>query len=304
MRMTKQFSSGLTSSICFLMSLTYPQAIITGFIQGITELFPISSLGHAVLVPAWIGGSWKSFTTDSESPYLSITVALHFASAIALFWVFRKRWVHLLIAGYKSARKQPSMGGSVFWRLVIGTIPVAVLGFTFEKPLRSLFSNPLASACFLTINGLILIIAERASRKASPEDSEELENAEIARRVSVPVAVSIGFAQSLALFSGISRFGITMSGGLFRGLSHRAASDFAFLLALPVILGASIVKLPELFKSENSNLVGPILVGSVVSFICTYASVTYLVRYFKTRTLYPFAIYCLVFGAASVIRFL
>lgn len=285
------------------MNLTYPQAIITGFVQGITELFPISSLGHAVLVPAWIGGSWKSFTTDSESSYLAITVALHFASALALFWVFRKRWIHLITAGYQSARKRPSSGGSVFWRLVIGTIPVAALGFIFEKPLRTLFSKPLASACFLTINGIILIIAERVSRKASPEDSEEVENTEIARRVSVPVAISIGFAQSLALLSGISRFGISMSAGLLRGLSHRAASDFAFLLALPVILGASIVKLPELFTSENSNLFGPLLVGSLVSFVCTYASITFLVRYFKTRTLYPFAIYCLVLGVASIVRF-
>jgi len=209
----------------------------------------------------------KSFTTDAESSYLAITVALHFASALALFWVFRKRWVHLLAAGYQSARKRPSAGGSVFWRLVIGTIPVAALGFIFEKPLRSLFSKPFASACFLTLNGLILIIAERASRKAKPEDSEEVENVEIARRVSVPVAISIGFAQSLALFSGISRFGITMSAGLFRGLSHRAASDFAFLLALPVVLGAAIVTLLERFTSENSSSFGPCFGGSCVFFL-------------------------------------
>ena len=148
-----------------------------------------------------------------------------------------------------------------------------------------------------------MLIAERASRKSRAEATEELENAEIARRVSVPVAISIGFGQSLALLSGISRFGITMSAGLFRGLSHRAASDFAFLLALPVILGASVVKLPELFTADNADLLGPLLVGSIVSFISTYASVTFLVRYFKNKTLYPFAIYCLVFGAASVIRF-
>ncbi|MBC7463662.1 MAG: undecaprenyl-diphosphate phosphatase [Actinobacteria bacterium] len=286
------------------MNLTYPQAIITGFVQGITELFPISSLGHAVLVPAWIGGSWKTFTTDPDSAYLSITVALHFASALALFWVFRFRWIHLISGGLQVLAKRPSVGGSVFWRIVIGTIPVAALGFIFEKPLRTLFSKPLASACFLTINGIILIVAERASRKAKSEATEELENIEIARRVSVPVAISIGFAQALALFSGISRFGITMSAGLFRGLSHRAASDFAFLLALPVILGASIVKLPELFTPENADLAGPLLAGSIVSFISTYASVTFLIRYFKSRTLYPFAIYCLILGIVSVIRFI
>lgn len=285
------------------MNITYPQAIITGFIQGITELFPISSLGHAVLVPAWIGGSWKTFTTDSTSAYLSITVALHFASALALFWVFRHRWIRLIGAGILSLRKRETITGTVFWRIVIATIPVAVLGVIFEKPLRTLFSKPLASAIFLSINGIILIIAERASRKAKAEVDEAMENAEIAQRVSTPVAVSIGVAQSLALLSGISRFGITMSAGLFRGLSHRAASDFAFLLALPVILGASIIKIPELFASENSDLLGPVLAGSVVSFICTYASISFLVRYFKTRTLYPFAVYCLVLGVASIIRF-
>ena len=115
------------------MVITYPQAIITGFIQGITELFPISSLGHAVLVPAWIGGSWKSFTTDPDSAYLSITVALHFASALALFWVFRHRWIHLIGAGALSMVRRPSTGGSVFWRIVIATLPVATLGFIFEK---------------------------------------------------------------------------------------------------------------------------------------------------------------------------
>ena len=117
------------------------------------------------------------------------------------------------------------------------------------------------------------------------------------------MALTIGFGQSLALFAGISRFGITMSAGLMRGLSHRAASDFAFLLALPVILGTSIVKLPKLFAPEYSHMMGPIIAGSITSFIFTYASVTFLVKWFKTRTLYPFAIYCLVVGVASLIRF-
>lgn len=285
------------------MDLTYPQAIVSGVIQGITELFPVSSLGHAVLVPAWIGGSWKSFTTDPNSGYLTVTVGLHFASAIALIWIFRKRWIRLFSAGLRSVQRKPSIEASVFWRIVLGTIPVAILGFLFEKPLRNLFSKPLASAIFLTINGLVLIVAEQASRKERRLESEEDENFQIASRVTPMVAVSIGFAQALALFAGISRFGITMSSGLFRGLSHRTASDFAFLLAMPVILGASIVKLPELFTSENSHLLGPLLAGSIASFIFTYASVTFLIRYFKTRTLHPFAIYCLVFGAASLIKF-
>ena len=285
------------------MNLTYPQALLSGLIQGITELFPVSSLGHAVLVPAWIGGSWKTFTTDPKSAYLTVTVALHFASAIALFWVFRSRWIRLIGAGVKSLARRPSLESTVFWRIVMATVPVATLGFLFEKSLRNLFSKPLASATFLTINGLILIVAERASRKLSNNESITSEDTHIASNVSPLAAVSIGFGQSLALLAGISRFGISMSAGLFRGLSHKTASDFAFLLAFPVILGASAVKLPELFSHSNSHLLGPILAGSIVSFIFTYASVKFLVRWFKTRTLYPFAIYCLVFGAISLIRF-
>lgn len=285
------------------MGISYVQAIVTGLIQGITELFPVSSLGHAVLVPAWIGGTWSTFTTDPQSPYLTVTIALHFASALALFWVFRKRWIGLIGAGAQSLRHRHSVESTVFWRIVLATIPVGVLGFVFEKSLRELFSKPFASAIFLTINGVILIVAERNSRHSKSVASIDAEDHEIVGRVSPGVALSIGFGQSLALFAGISRFGISMSAGLFRGLSHRTASDFAFLLALPVILAASVVKLPELFAPANAQLLGPILAGSVTSFIFTYASVTFLVRWFKTRTLYPFAIYCLVFGAASLIRF-
>ncbi len=285
------------------MDLTYTQAIVTGFIQGITELFPVSSLGHAVLVPAWVGGSWKALTTDANSPYLIITIALHCASALALLWIFRKRWVGLVDGGIKSLRKRPSAEGALFWRIVLATIPVAILGLIFEKSLRDLFSKPLASAAFLTINGCILILAERFSRKAKIVDSIAEEDSEILSHISTKVALSIGVGQALALFAGISRFGITMSAGLVRGLSHRAASDFAFLLALPVILGTSIVKLPKLLDAQYSHMMGPIIAGSITSFILTYASVTFLVKWFKTRTLYPFAIYCLVVGMASLIRF-
>ncbi len=285
------------------MDLSYAQAIITGFIQGITELFPVSSLGHAVLVPAWVGGSWKALTTGANSPYLIITIALHCASALALLWIFRVRWFGLIAGGLGTLKKKPNPEGSLFWLVVLGTIPVAVLGLIFEKSLRELFSNPFASAAFLTINGIILVIAERFSRKTTTSDSIIEEDSEILSRVSPKIALSIGLGQSLALFAGISRFGITMSAGLVRGLSHKAASDFAFLLALPVILGTSIIKLPKLFAPEYSHLIGPILAGSVTSFIFTYASVKFLVKWFKTRTLYPFAIYCLVVGVASLIRF-
>jgi undecaprenyl-diphosphatase len=145
-------------------------------------------------------------------------------------------------------------------------------------------------------------MAERLSKKYISHSSSD-SDAEIDAHINAKSAVVIGFGQSLALFAGISRFGITMSAGLLRKLNHSVASDFAFLLSLPVIVGAAIVKLPELFTTDAKQLLGQILVGSVVSFIATYISVTFLVRWFKTKTLYPFAIYCLIFGIASFLRF-
>jgi len=288
------------------MEFSYLQAIITGFLQGITELFPISSLGHAILLPAWVGGSWEKFITDPVSPYLTVTIALHAASALALFLVFRKRWLSLFTGALISIRKRnlKNRDGKLFFMIVLATIPVGVLGIIFEEPLQDLFGKPLASAYFLTANGLILILAERLSRKTSRALTQNDSADEISHHISVPVAITVGFGQSLALFAGISRFGITISAGLLRKMNHSAAADFAFLLALPVIAGASVLKLPELFTPELSHLAGPVIVGSVISFICTYISIKFLVNWFKTKTLYPFAIYCLLVGGISVVKFL
>ena len=286
------------------MNFTYGQAIITGFIQGITELFPVSSLGHAILIPAWIGGSFKEFISEENKAYLLITIAMHLASSIALFLVFRKRWLNLIGGTFTSIRKRSfqSKQFRVLSYILIATIPVGALGVIFGDYFQSIFGKPAYSAVFLTINGVLLIMAERLSKKYISHSSSD-SDAEIDAHINSKSAVVIGFGQSLALFAGISRFGITMSAGLLRKLNHSVASDFAFLLSLPVIVGAAIVKLPELFTTDAKQLFGQILVGSVVSFIATYISVTFLVRWFKTKTLYPFAIYCLIFGIASFLRF-
>lgn len=286
------------------MNFTYGQAIITGFIQGITELFPVSSLGHAILIPAWIGGSFKEFISEENKAYLLITIAMHLASSIALFLVFRKRWLNLIGGTFTSIRKRSfqSKQFRVLSYILIATIPVGALGVIFGDYFQSIFGKPAYSAVFLTINGVLLIMAERLSKKYISHSSSD-SDAEIDAHINAKSAVVIGFGQSLALFAGISRFGITMSAGLLRKLNHSVASDFAFLLSLPVIVGAAIVKLPELFTTDAKQLLGQILVGSVVSFIATYISVTFLVKWFKSKTLYPFAIYCLIFGIASFIRF-
>ena len=286
------------------MNFTYFQAIIVGFIQGITELFPISSLGHAILIPAWIGGSFREFISEENNAYLLITIAMHLASSIALFLVFRRRWFNLIGGTFIAIKSRgfQSTQFRVLSYILIATIPVGALGLIFGDYFQSIFGKPAFSAAFLTINGLLLIAAERMSKGSAVAQTGDSDY-QIDQNINSKTALAIGFGQSLALFAGISRFGITMSAGLLRRLNHSVASDFAFLLSLPVIVGASIVKLPELFTTDAKELLGQILVGSIVSFIATYISVTFLVKWFKTRTLYPFAIYCLLFGIASFIRF-
>ena len=256
------------------------------------------------MIPAWLGGTFKDFISEENQTYLLISIAMHLASSVALFLVFRKRWSNLILGSIRAlkVRNFQNTQFKVLSYIVIATIPVGVLGLAFDDYFQSIFGKPEFSAAFLTINGLILIGAERLSRRDVAHELPD-SDAEIDHRVNVKRSVVIGFGQSLALFAGISRFGVTMSAGLLSKLNHSVASDFAFLLSLPVILGASIVKLPQLFTTDANQLIGQIAVGSIVSFICTYISVTFLVRWFKTRTLYPFAIYCLIFGILSLLRF-
>ena len=287
------------------MHLSYLQTIFLGLLQGITELFPVSSLGHAVLVPAWVGGSLGKFVSDNNDSYLSITVAMHLASAVALFLVFRTRWIILITSGVKSLRRKPISGNQshasrVFLLVAIATVPAGLLGIAFQKKLTHLFGDAKYTAIFLTINGIVLITAERLTRKKS-EHLVTNADEEIAKHVDIKTAVGVGFGQSAALLAGISRFGISMSAGLIRGLSHSVAADFAFLLSLPIIAAAAVVKLPHLAHLNDG--LGPVLAGSLVSFCATYVSIKFLVKWFKTNTLYPFAIYCLVFGVISIIKF-
>jgi undecaprenyl-diphosphatase len=226
-------------------------------------------------------------------------IALHVASSLTLIWFFRKRWFLLIRALFTSLAKRRDLDGNerLIWKILIATLPVGILGVAFQDQVADLFSDPLAVGIFLFINGLLLAgieIFKKYRIKREFSDSEEISNGQ---------AFLIGVAQAGALFPGISRFGITMSAGLGRGLSHSAASDFAFLIATPVIFGAGILKLPKLFDPEISHIFGPVLVGSIVSAFCTYLSIAFLVRWFKTHTLYPFAIYCLILGALSFWRF-
>jgi undecaprenyl-diphosphatase len=308
--------------------ITFFQAIVIGLLQGVTELFPVSSLGHSVLVPAWIGGDWQRLVqqeSSQESPYLAFIVGLHTATALALLALFFRDWVAIIKAFFGSIRRRriETVHERLAWLLVVATIPAGILGLALEHALRTLFAKPLAAAIFLTVNGLLLIAGERLRRRSTTGDvtgpaastaareavertgdtDEQALDAAIGAHVSVRDAGVIGVLQTAALLAGISRSGITMVGGLLRGLTHEEAVRFSFLLATPIIFAAGVYKVPDLFGPLGDGIRGQVLAGSAVAFVAAFASAAFLVRWFKTRTLTPFAIYCLVAGVASIVRF-
>ncbi|HET9898322.1 MAG TPA: undecaprenyl-diphosphate phosphatase [Streptosporangiaceae bacterium] len=328
--------------------LTYAEAIIVGLIQGVTELFPVSSLGHNVLLPALVGGSWANDLNVStpESPYLAFIVGLHVATAIGLTVYFWRDWVRIIGGFFTSLRRMEieTADQKLAWMIIFATIPVGLAGVIFEHAFRVLFGVPSRAAIFLVVNGVILFSAERfRTKKSRAADAQilaerdrdreqdrsrepELVGAGVGgahaaghraeRHEEVVTAIQadhritafgygqaflIGSAQILALLAGISRDGVAMAAGMFRGLSREDAARFAFLLATPVILAAGVLKIPDLFGQLGNGIRPQILVGSVVSGIGAYVSVRFLMRYFRTRTLTPFAIYCVIFGLGSLI---
>ncbi len=281
--------------------ISFFQAIILGLLQGVTELFPISSLGHSVLLPKLLG--WNAIATSesaSESSYLAFIVGLHCATAIALIIFYRKTWAKLFKSFFVTLRKRRAETSEerLTWLLIAATIPAAITGIIFEHKLRTVFAKPLLAAIFLTINGLILLAGEKY-RKASLEHKPRRALHNLAYRE----AGLIGLAQVFALLAGISRSGITMVAGLVRGLSHEDAAKFSFLLATPIILAAGVYKLPDLLGPNGDGIRGQVLVGSIAAGFAAYFSVKFLTRYFQTKTLKPFAIYCLVVGIIMIIRF-
>lgn len=296
--------------------LSYVEAVVVGAFQGVTELFPVSSLGHAVLVPALVGGRWARDLSVSapQSPYLAFIVGLHVATAAALLLFFWRDWIRVLSGFFSSLRYRRirTPDERLAWLLVVGTIPVGLAGLALEQLFRTTLGKPVPAAAFLLLNGIALYAGEVLRRRIAPApgpgqpEAAELEHGDEAsdRRLAqlpLPRGVVIGAAQILALFPGISRSGITIVAGLWRGLSHEDAARFSFLLATPIILAAGVYKIPELFGPLGAGIGGQVLAGSVASFICAYLAVRFLTRYFQTRTLTPFAIYCALAGGASLV---
>jgi len=390
--------------------VTYLQAFVIALIQGVTELFPVSSLGHSVLIPAWLGGSWQTLVTQSSqqssesSFYLAYIVALHCATALALMWFFRADWIRIIRGFFRSLPASVRLtlqhrrlrlavtdkDQRLAWMIIFATIPVGLTGIVLEHTLRVLFAKPGAAAVLLFANGLILLGAEAMRRSAvrqkrasaapgagrpaqalapagtpgtaaagapghaavpgypatpgygspgapghpggagraggrppaaagtgqpashrTPAGGRAVADIGAAERsddriarLSYAAGTLIGTTQILALLAGISRSGITMAGGLWRGLDHEDAARFAFLLATPVILAAGVLKVPSLLGPAGAHIHGQAILGVIVCGIAAYLSVRFLLRWFQTRTLTPFAIYCLAFGALSIIRFL
>ena len=333
--------------------LTYLEAAVVGLVQGVSELFPVSSLGHNVLIPALVGGSWAKDlnVADANSPYLAFIVGMHVATAIALLIYFWRDWIRIIGGFFSSIRHREvrTRDQRMAWMIILATIPVGLVGVVADKPFREIFGKPIVAGVFLIINGVILYCGERfrpaSSIRADQEIAAQRQQALMpapagVRRQPVPAgpgmarqarhasgqqavrqeelvqavqaderlsrmgylrALIIGSSQILALLAGISRDGITMVTGMSRGLSREDAARFAFLLATPVILAAGVLELPKLTGPEGNGIHGQILLGSILSGVGAYVSVRFLMRYFQTRTLTPFAIYCFVFGLLAVV---
>jgi undecaprenyl-diphosphatase len=290
-------------------ALSYFQAIMLGALQGVTELFPISSLGHTVLFPTLFG--WNELVkvqSQKESFWVAFVVALHVGSALGLLAYYWRDWVQIVRAFFRTlaTRRIETSNERLAWLIVAATIPAGVLALALQHPLQTLTAKPKVAAVFLMVNGLLLFAAERFRQRAEVRELAAREGAKAdgARELNTMEyreAVVIGVAQSTALMSGISRDGVTMGAGLARGLDHSDAARFAFLLATPVILAAGVFKLPDLLGHQGNGIRGQALVAMLVAGITALITVRFLVGYFKTRTLRPFAVYCLLFGLAMVV---
>jgi len=260
----------------------WSEIIIYSLVQGITELFPISSVGHAVFLPYLAG--WTQIS-DSKN-FLPFVVMLHLGTALALLIYFWRDWYNLIASLFNGNKKNRRLLGLI----IVATIPAAIVGKLFEHKFRALFPSALSAGIFLVVNGLVLLLADRLSKNAR---DKRLPN------VSYPKSFLIGLVQALALIPGFSRSGITMTASLAAGLNYEESARFSFLLATPVILGAGILEVPKMLKEHSPTLLHFGLVGGLLAGIVAFASTAFLMRYFRSnevRAFRPFAIYCIVVG--------
>ncbi len=299
--------------------MTYLHAIIIAILQGISELFPVSSLGHAVLLPRLL--HWG--IDEKSKQWLAFLVALHLGTAVALLIYFRDEWIGVVQAFVRSVRNGQigqEEDDRLAWMVIVGTIPAGLVGFVLQNPLRSLFGSPYTAAAFLMVNGVIMFVGERLlQRQAAERAAAAHASARTADGGAVALAqpgggryrditqlswrdaAIVGFAQIGALIPGISRSGITMVAGLTAGLTHEASARYTFLLATPIIAAAGLLEIPQLFDQSGRSVLGQAMVGMVLAGIAAYFAVRFLMRYFDDGKLYPFAYYCVAAGAVSIL---
>jgi undecaprenyl-diphosphatase len=282
--------------------MSFWQALFLGFLQGGTELFPVSSLGHAVLVPKLLG--WRY--NQSDPTFVPYIVLLHLGTALALLFVFRQDWPRIISAFVRAVARgrvgdDPNEKLAIL--LMIGTLPAGALGVFFQTEVKSLFANPRFAAIFLLANAAIMaggeVLRRRARSQRQAEEAAEPGTAPEETQLSYGQALLIGTSQGLALLPGISRSGTTITTGLLTGLSHESAARFSFLLATPIILAAGVLEVPTLFAAGSQ--LPAYLAGAAVAAITAYASTKFLLRYFENGRLWPFSAYCAVLGLVGLI---
>jgi undecaprenyl-diphosphatase len=278
--------------------VTFAQALALALLQGVSELFPVSSLGHTILVPALL--HWRNIDRSSPS-FLAFVVVLHLGTALALILYYRHEWyaiVRALIASVVRGRLSDDRDERIGWRLVVGTIPVGILGVIFEAPVRRLFGSPAPAAIFLLINGLVMFAGEALRRRQHAVAAGSYRPIE---ELSYPASLMIGVAQAFALLPGISRSGVSMVAGLLFDLDHENAARYSFLLATPVILAAALLEIPRLLVPAAHVVLLEAIAGGIAAGVAAYLSVAFLMRYFRSNDLRPFGWYCVVMGAISFV---
>ena len=278
--------------------MSFLQAIVLALLQGVSELFPVSSLGQTILIPALL--HWNNINREDPN-FLAFVVVLHLGTAIALLIFYRQTWAKIIVALARSV-----MRGSVSsdpteklgWLLIVATVPVGILGVLLRDPVRKFFGSALLAAIFLTINGLVMFAGEYLRRRQKTQLHRADKHIE---QLTWAQSIGIGAGQGLALLPGISRSGASMVAALLADLDHEDAANYSFLLATPVILAAGLLEVPQLLVPGAHAILTEALIGGVIAGIAAYASVAFLVRYFKNNDLRPFGWYCLLMGAACVI---
>ncbi|VWC96376.1 undecaprenyl-diphosphatase 2 [Burkholderia lata] len=256
--------------------------VFLSVLQGVTELFPVSSLGHTLLVPALFG-----MHIDKHAPQLlPFLVALHLGTALALLWYFRARWIALIGGFFAQLGGRKNDDGHLMWALIIGTIPTGIVGLLLEKRIERVFHDLRIVAVALIVNGVLLWLGDRIQRSRAHQAPEKM---------TFKQAFFVGLAQIGALIPGFSRSGLTMIAGNAAGLTAEKAAEFSFLLGTPIIFAAGVLELPKLFHARDQ--LADALLGGVLTAIAAYLSVRFLMRYFEGRgRLASFGVYCVIAG--------